>query len=137
MQKPGEEQTNPLTADAGTHPSLEIYLIYSKDEAPLLSSFKPHENLHFFSGNLMQAAAFLTSCDALLTSSSGPWHLAAAVGTPTLGIISQFSYTFWRALEGEHFFVLPPNTQAEDKDVRPIEIEPVLEMVQNFFKAKT
>ena len=114
-----------------TYGSLEIFLLYGKAEIPLLSYFKPHDRLKMFNGNLVEAAAFLATCDALLTSSSGPWHLAAAVDTPTMSIISRFNYDFWRPLEGRNYFVVQDDDQNND-DVRTIKIEPVLKMVEDF-----
>jgi ADP-heptose:LPS heptosyltransferase len=108
-----------------THENLEIFLLCGPDELPLLTQFTPHKRLETVTEKLMDCAAFLTTCDALLTSSSGPWHVAAAVGTPTLGIISRYNYEIWRPLEGEHRFVLE-----EGKDVRGIEVAPVREMVE-------
>jgi len=114
------------------HDNLEIALLCGKAELPLLSHFAPHERLGRVTENLVDTAAFLTTCDALLTSSSGPWHVAAAVGTPTLSIISGFNYEFWRPLEGKHAFVL----KKEDKDVRTVEVEPVRNMVEDFLRSE-
>jgi ADP-heptose:LPS heptosyltransferase len=111
------------------HPDLEIYIVHGKAEVPLLALFQEQDRLKLFSANLMETAAFLITCDALLTSSSGPWHMAAAVGTPTLGIVCRYNYDNWRPLEGRHYFVLPDN---DSKDVRPVEIEPVRKMVEDF-----
>ena len=113
------------------HEDLEIFLLCGRDELPLLVHFTPHERLATVNESLADTAAFLATCDALLTSSSGPWHLAAAVGTPTLGIISRHNYDFWRPLEGSHHFVV-----SEDNDMRAVEIEPVLNMVEDYLATK-
>ena len=113
-----------------THADLEIYIVHGRAEVPLLAHFKAQDRLRMFSAGLMETAAFFMSCDALLTSSSGPWHIAAAVGTPTLSVVCRYNYDNWRPLEGRHYFALPDN---DSKDVRTVDIERVRQMVEDFF----
>lgn len=120
-----------LDVPAGSVPP-ELWLLHGPAEAPLLSYFSAIEGLKRFSGPLESTAAFLLTCDALVTSSSGPWHLAAALGVPTLSIVSRHSHEYWKPLDGRHRFVLAD--AKDDPDVRSVAVEPVLAMVENFLE---
>lgn len=67
-----------------------------------------HERVFDLTGklNLKQLAAFLKKSDLLVTNDSGPVHIAAAVGTPTVTIFGRnqagLSVKRWRALGEGH-----------------------------------
>ena len=115
--------------DAG-FPVPEIWIVYGKDEKRLLPHFTD-PRLKFFSAPLADTAAFLRTCDAMITSSSGPWHLAAAVGIPTLSVISKHNHEFWKPAGAIHQAVLP---ETDTKDVRGVPVEPVQAMVEDFLR---
>ncbi len=73
-------------------------------------------------GTLAEIGAFLETCDLLITSSSGPMHLAAAVGTPTLSILAEHTYTCWRPLGDRHRAV---HSGLDGVDVRPVPVDDV------------
>ncbi len=114
------------------NPNSKIFLIYGPLEEPFLEMFPPHPQLKKFKGNLVELGAFLKSCDFLVTSSSGPWHISAAVGTPTIGIISKFNYDCWRPLGESHRFV---RLDSGDKDIRPITVDAVYKEIESFLNA--
>ena len=114
------------------NPNSEIFLIYGPLEEPFLEMFPPHPQLKKFKGNLVELGAFLKSCDFLVTSSSGPWHISAAVGTPTIGIISKFNYDCWRPLGESHRFV---RLDSGEKDIRPIPVDAVYKEIESFLNA--
>jgi len=76
---------------------LSTLLVGSADERPicdrleqLVRRFIPHGKVLNLAGetNLKQLAAVLASAHVVLTNDSGPMHLAAAVGTPVVGIFT-------------------------------------------------
>lgn len=52
--------------------------------------------------DLRQSAALLAECDLLVCNDSGPMHVAAAVGTPTLAIFGPTSHKLWGPYGPEH-----------------------------------
>ncbi|MCD6412697.1 MAG: glycosyltransferase family 9 protein [Elusimicrobia bacterium] len=52
--------------------------------------------------NLRQLAAFLSSCNLLITNCNGTRHIAAAVGTPTLTIHGPTHWKAWKPPGEEH-----------------------------------
>ena len=81
------------------NPGLELYVVAGKADVPLLSSFKgiAEERLHIFVGDvsLQHTTAFIGTCDAFVTSSSSPQHLAASVGLPIVSIVHPRSHERW------------------------------------------
>ena len=74
-------------------PNIKIVLLGSSAELPLVENMK-------FSGStinligktdLLQLGALLEMCDVCLTCDSGPMHIAAAVGTPTVSLFGPTS----------------------------------------------
>lgn len=81
------------------NPDLEVYAVAGKADVPLLDAFKNIEDarFHTFVGDvsLQHTAAFIGTCDAFVTSSSSPQHLAASVGLPLVSIVHPRSYVRW------------------------------------------
>ena len=116
--------------------NMEFYIFGGNAEKKCLPLFetvsKQHSNLHFFMGeNFQKGAAFLSTCHALISCSSGPAHLASAIGTPVLSILYEYNYTYWRPLGEKDLEVCPkpPLHQISDNS-----IEDVLNMAYIFME---
>ncbi len=57
-----------------------------RDEAERIKALMAYESVVIPPTNLPQLAAILKRCTALVTNDSGPMHIAASVGTPTVSI---------------------------------------------------
>ena len=69
-------------------PEIKIVLIGSTDELNLVEQLELSDSTINLVGktDLMQLGALLERCDVCLTSDSGPMHIAASVGTPTVAL---------------------------------------------------
>jgi len=83
-----------------------IVLIGSTDELPLSRRIAAHlaEPPLIATGqlSLMQTAALIQRCDLLVGNDSSPLHIAAAVGTPTVGIYGPSNPTHFRPVGEDH-----------------------------------
>ncbi len=120
---------------------LEIILLGGRLEEALLRHFNDITHprlLRFISAELEDTGALLQSCRALITSSSGPLHLAAALDVPVLAAISHYSAEGWRPLNERDRIVIPDSIVIADKrgyqDMRGIPVDRVLGMVRDFLK---
>jgi ADP-heptose:LPS heptosyltransferase len=95
-------------------PGLTVILTGSSSERPLLIDFKKD-----FSGTSIDAAdvgalghtaALLRRCDLLVSADTGIMHLAAAMGTPTVGLFGPNTPTCWAPV-GEHTASVYPRRQ--------------------------
>lgn len=86
-------------------------------ETPVLMRFLP--NAHVFRGTLLQMAALLGHCDLAIMNDSGPMHIAASMGTPTVGIFGD-SHTYRWQPRGVSKFIQAPSRRFDD--IRPEEI---------------
>lgn len=114
--------------------NMEFYILGGKAEQeriPLFQTeFKEQNNLNFvMDKNFHNSALFLTTCNALLCCSSGPAHLASAIGTPVLSILYKSTYTYWRPLGAKDLEVRP---KAPLNKISDNSIEDVLNMVHTF-----
>jgi lipopolysaccharide heptosyltransferase II len=77
-------------ADAiSTELSAKILILWGpedKSEAELISAKMKTKGILAPPTSIIEMAAFLEKADAVLANDSGPMHIAAAVGTPTLGL---------------------------------------------------
>lgn len=107
--------------------TLELYAVAGSADVPLLDAFAniKDDRFHSFVGktSLQHTAAFIGTCDAFITSSSSPQHLAAAVGVPITSIVHPQSHLRW-APRGPQNFSAISNI---DYDVRDIEVKLVYE----------
>lgn len=78
---------------------LEVYVVAGQSDVPLLDGYKDisHDRLHTFVGrvSMQHTAAFLKTCDAFVTCSSSPQHLAGAMKVPTVSITYPRSEARW------------------------------------------
>ena len=74
--------------------------------------------VHSFRPNLRQLLALLAEADVLVGNDSGPMHMAAAVGTPTIGIFHPHAAREFAPLGEGHHVLVPPATAAQ-ADARP------------------
>lgn len=112
----------------------ELVLLAGKADIPLLDAFAdvPESVCRRFVGTTLQeSAALLAACDLLVTSSSGPWHLASAMGCPTIGIVTHFNRDVWRTLGPRDICITPPT---DTRDMREVPVEPVFDAVRNFLE---
>ena len=81
------------------NPGVEVYAVAGPADVPLLEAFKgiDDERLHTFVGNvsLKHTTAFISTCDAFVTSSSSPQHLTAIAGVPMTSITNPRSDARW------------------------------------------
>jgi ADP-heptose:LPS heptosyltransferase len=77
-----------------------------------------------FHADLARTAAFLRTCDLLVTSSSGPWHLAAALDVPTVAVLTPSDASFWAPVSGRHAWI-----SSDADDVRGISVDAVQDAV--------
>ena len=109
------------------NPALEVYAVAGKADVPLLDAFKNIEDarFHTFVGDvsLQHTAAFIGTCDAFVTSSSSPQHLASSVGLPLVSIVHPRSYVRWTPRGPLNFSAVSD----VDYDVRGVTIQQVYE----------
>lgn len=85
---------------------VEIHVIAGPGDEGLLTPFTWTEDCVLYpGGSLQELGAFLSTCDLFVTSSSGPMHLAAAVDTPMVAILADYTYECWRPLSDIHTIV--------------------------------
>jgi ADP-heptose:LPS heptosyltransferase len=77
------------------------------------------KNVHVFRGSLLEMAALLAHCDLAIMNDSGPMHIAASMGTPTVGIFGD-SHTYRWQPRGIATFIQAPSRRFDD--IRPEEI---------------
>lgn len=79
-----------LIAPDGSYPNARIVILADTKEreqiVPLLDALPPERRLEVIGQSLPVAAACLKRCRLFIGNDSGLMHLAAAVGTPTLGL---------------------------------------------------
>ena len=72
-----------------------------------------------------EMAALLECVDVLVATTTGPLHLAEAMGTPVVALCRQQAYQGWRPLAASHRIV-----QALGENIDVIEVETVFESVK-------
>lgn len=85
---------NFLKADFDT----SIVLFYSEYDIPYINEIKKHVSVSIIEARtktLSELASLLVKCNLCITHSSGPRHLAAAVGARTLGIFDKCDDKRW------------------------------------------
>ena len=108
--------------------TLEVCVLAGPGDLHLLEGFTWSDNcLLYRDKGLEDLAGFLKTCDLLVTSSTGPKHLAAACGVPIVAILAQFTFDCWRPLGDIHHNI---NSGHPGQDVRGIEVAEVLDAVQ-------
>lgn len=89
------------------------------DEAETAVLMRLLKNVHVFRGSLLEMAALLAHCDLAIMNDSGPMHIAASMGTPTVGIFGD-SHTYRWQPRGIAKFIQAPSRRFDD--IRPEEI---------------
>ena len=110
--------------------SATVYVLAGPADQALLGAFAGlwSERLRLFEGrSLEEDAAFMEVCSLVVTSSSGPMHLAAAVGAPTVSILGDYTYDCWRPLGEDHRTI---HSGLPHGEVRPVPVEDVFRVVQ-------
>lgn len=120
-----------------SEPDLDLVFFGGESDRPLfkdLQAFEQNPRVSFFTGQTFQeSGAFLMQCDGLVCGSSGPTHLAAALGVPVLAVITRYNVRCWRTLGPEDVYVTTPE---DSKDMRGIAVQDVLGMVLDFVAKK-
>lgn len=115
------------------HPEVDIVFFSGPSDRPLLTHFERfagHPRVEVFVGETFQeSAAFLRQCNAIVCGSTGPTHLASAMGIPVLSIITQYNVRYWRPLGARDRWVAPPT---DITDMRQIPVDEVYAMVSSF-----
>ncbi len=87
----------------------QVFLTAGPAERPLVDQIRSHARSHVVvippPRRVGQLAALLAQFDVFLCHDSGPMHVAAAVGTPVVGLFGSQNATIWRPL-GQHHTVL-------------------------------
>lgn len=129
----------PVSKGAGGLSGLELVIFAGPSDRPLLSAFDQiqHPRLHIFVGDTLQeSGAFLQTCHGLVVGSSGPAHVAAALGVPMLSLVTEYNQTFWRPLGPFDVCVTPPPELGKDmRDMRGISVDTVEIAVRQFVES--
>ena len=127
-----EDKFVALANELSKDKALEICVLAGPGDYHLLEGFTWSDNCLFYKDTgLNDLAGFLKTCDLLVTSSTGPKHLAAACEVPTVAILAQYTYDCWRPLGNIHHNI---NSGKPGQDVRSVEVGEVLETVQKALK---
>lgn len=106
---------------------LEVWIVAGESDVPLLEAYRDMKNprLHQFIGqkSLQHTAAFLKTCEAFVTCTSSPQHLAGAVKVPTVSITYPWSEELWTPRGPRNFSAV---SKVND-DVRDIPVKEVYE----------
>lgn len=117
-------------------PDTEVYVWGGEEEKKyfhLFQKLKDFPRFHFVSDlTFAEGGAFLLQCDALIVGSTGPTHLANALGVPILSVISNYQYHVWRTLGEKDKCVYPKNP--DNDKVSTVALEDVAAMVDEFIK---
>lgn len=111
---------------------LDIAVLAGPADRPLLGALADldHPRLVRFVGETLQeSGAFLQTCCGLVAGSSGPTHVAAALGVPVLAVVTRYNATVWRTLGPRDRAVTPED---DARDMRGIPVEPVEAMIRAF-----
>lgn len=127
-----------LISELAADPNLELVIFSGESDTPLLTHFELFANAPrisvFVGTSFQESGAFLLQCDALVCGSTGPTHLATALGVPVLSVITRYNVRSWRPLGPDDQWVAPPD---DIEDMRSIPVEPVLAMIREFVQKKT
>lgn len=106
---------------------VDVWIVAGESDVPLFDAFQgmEHPRLHRFIGqkSLQHTAAFLKTCDAFVTCTSSPQHLAGAMKVPTVSITYPWSETLWTPRGPLNFSAV---SEVND-DVRDIPVRDVYE----------
>ncbi len=101
----------------------EVYIVAGPGDEVLLAGFTWTDTcLLYPGGSLQELGAFLKTCDL-----SGPMHLAAAVETPMVAILANFTFECWRPLADIHRIV---QSGLEGVQVGNVSVQAVYEAVE-------
>jgi ADP-heptose:LPS heptosyltransferase len=112
---PTERFASLASAFARCEQDLTIVLTGSKSEQPLIKEFEKQFSGRSVDatdvGELEHTAALLRRCDLLVSADTGIMHLAAAMGTPTIGLFGPNTPVCWAPV-GERATYVYPGRQA-------------------------
>lgn len=107
--------------------NIDVWIVAGESDVPLLEAYRgmEHPRLHRFVGrkSLQYTAAFLKTCDAFVTCTSSPQHLAGAMKVPTVSITYPWSERLWTPRGPRNFSAV---SEIND-DVRGIPVKMVYE----------
>lgn len=112
---------------------MEIAIMAGKEEVPLLAAFDAIKNprIIFVTGtSLHESGAFLASCDLLVASSTGPAHLAHAVGCPVCSLMTHAQDAYFKPLGEGNVEVFGKSAD----HIHAIEVEDVLTGIKHIFQ---
>jgi len=105
----------------------DVWIVAGENDVPLLEAYRnmEHIRLHRFicKKSLQYTAAFLKTCDAFITCSSSPQHLASAMKVPTVSITYPWSERLWSPRGPLNFSAVSDI----EGDVRAIPVQTVYE----------
>jgi ADP-heptose:LPS heptosyltransferase len=108
---PAERFASLATAFARYQSDITVVLTGSKSERPLLDDFqKEFQGVSVDAtdvGELEHTAALLQRCDLLVSADTGIMHLAAAMGTPTVGLFGPNTPACWAPVGKRATYVYP------------------------------
>ncbi|GEM_PF-1517983 len=106
---------------------VEAYIIGGPGDEELFEEFEWSDRcIRYPGGSLEALGAFMQTCDLMVTSSTGPMHLAAAVNVPMVTILAEHTYHCWRPLGDMHTNL---NSGHCGVNVRDVEVRTVLDAV--------
>lgn len=111
---------------------LEVYVLAGPEDAPLFSAFDfNHPRLHSYVGNesLQHTGAFLRTCAALVSSSSGPQHLAVALNVPCVCILHSGNAP-WAPVGAQHCAVFSEGCET----VQAVTVESVYAELRRWYQ---
>jgi ADP-heptose:LPS heptosyltransferase len=108
---PAERFADLATVFARYQRDITVILTGSKSERSLIDDFKKH----FYGktvdatdiGELEHTAALLRRCDLMVSADTGIMHLAAAMGTPTIGLFGPNTPKCWAPIGRRATYVYP------------------------------
>ncbi len=108
---PIERFVDIATALAENQHNLTVVLTGAKSEQPLIEDFRKRFDGRVIEaldlGGLERTAALLQHCDLLISGDTGIMHLAAAMGTPTVGLFGPNTPVCWAPVGPRATYVYP------------------------------
>lgn len=107
--------------------AVEVFIIGGPGDEELFEGFQWSDRCMRYPGGSLEAlGAFMKTCDLMVTSSTGPMHLAAAVDAPMVAILAEHTHQCWRPLGDIHTCL---NSGHPGVDVRNMDVETVFQAV--------
>lgn len=132
-----------------------IILLYSRYDIPFIDEIKKGLSVpvdEVMTSSLSELAAYMKLCTVCLTHSSGPRHLAAAVGEPTVGVFDKRDKIRWgiydesmhpvvktkvpcsKCPDDRCLGIMPEGEKYSSYCMRDVKTEDVIETIKRFVK---